>query len=63
MSANYFLEQYQQLSRIDCRKFKETCLAHFGWTESTFYNKLSTGNLRPNEERDLAKIIAPYIHY
>ena len=44
--VNYFLQQYQKMSRRDCRKFKEECMAYFDWTEQTFYNKINNGNLR-----------------
>lgn len=61
--VNYFLQQYQKMSRRDCRKFKEECMAYFDWTEQTFYNKINNGNLRPNEEKDLMKMIAKYFPY
>ncbi|MBE6324643.1 MAG: hypothetical protein E7074_06655 [Bacteroidales bacterium] len=59
--VNYFLQQYQKMSRRDCRTFKEDCMAHFSWSEQTFYNKINFGHLRPNEDRDLMKILAKYI--
>ena len=42
--VNYFLQQYQKMSRRDCRTFKEDCMAHFSWSEQTFYNKINFGH-------------------
>lgn len=58
---NYYLQEYQKMSRINCRKFKEECMAYFDWSEPTFYHKINFGNLRPNEEKDLMKILAKYL--
>lgn len=61
MKTNLYLQQYQQMPKKNCRMFKEECMAYFSWSEPTFYNKIKHGNLRPNEERDLAKLIAKYL--
>lgn len=60
-NSNEFLLAYQRLPRLLCRAFKLECLAHFGWTEPTFYKKLNGGKLRPNEKADFREMLNSYI--
>ena len=59
---NYWLAQYHRLTKHQCREFKENCMTYFHWTEQTFYNKINNGGLRPNEARDMMKILDKFFN-
>ena len=58
----YFLQNYHTMNRRNATDFKQECMAFFGWHWTTFYKKLDGRiPLRPNEYKDLARIINKYL--
>ena len=49
------------MSRENAKLFKEECMANFGWSENTFYNRLK-GHCFPGpfEEREFVRILKKY---
>lgn len=56
-----FLNIYHRMLGRDRRRFKEECMAIFGWSKSTFYNKINNAvGLRAWEVKTLHNICKKY---
>ena len=58
-----FLRIYRRMLSLEKRHFKEECMAVFGWSKSTFYNKINNAvGLRQWEVKALHTICRKYEH-
>lgn len=56
-----FLRTYRKMLNFERRRFKEECMAVFGWSKSTFYNKINNAvGLRQWEVKTLHNICRKY---
>ena len=65
LQYNYtdFLRIYRRMLSLEKRRFKGECMAVFGWSKSTFYNKINNAvGLRQWEVKALHTICQKYEH-
>ena len=62
MVSKYYEKYYSLMTRRNSRLFREECIAHFGWAENTFYNRIKgAGFAGPYEEKEFIRIMNKYL--